>query len=73
MRANLAKQASSSVDEVDHQLALAVVLVEKELNVGPIGEDYPLMKFFIELEMLQELAKREKDEYERIKSRGTFK
>jgi len=53
------KEASSSVDEVEKNMATAVVLLEKELNVGPITEDYLLMKFFIQLEILKDLKEKE--------------
>ena len=45
-------------------MAKATVLLERELNVGPITEDYLLMKFFVQLEMLKELNK---DEQKRMK------
>ena len=61
------KEAGSSVNEVDKNMAMAVVILEKELNVGPITEDYLLMKFFIELEILKELKDKEYSEYNHAK------
>ena len=73
MRSRLAQKARSSVNEVDKQMALATVLVEKELNVGPITEDYLLMKFFIQLEMLKEIKEKENEAYKGTKGANTFK
>jgi len=56
-------EASSSVDEVEKDMATAVVILEKELNIGPINWDYPLMKFFIQLEILKELKDKEHEQY----------
>ena len=53
------KEAGSSVNEVEKGMATAVVILEKELNIGPITEDYLLMKFFIQLEILKELKDKE--------------
>ena len=61
------KEAGSSVNEVDKNMAMAVVILEKELNIGPITEDYLLMKFFIELEMLKELKEKEAAQYNSAK------
>ena len=61
------KEAGSSVDEVEKGMATAVVILEKELNIGPITEDYLLMKFFIELEILKELKDKEYAQYNRAK------
>ena len=61
------KEAGSSVDEVEKGMAMAVVVLEKELNIGPITEDYLLMKFFIELEMLKELKDEEASQYNSAK------
>jgi len=61
------KEAGSSVDEVEKGMAMAVVVLEKELNIGPITEDYLLMKFFIELEILKELKDKEASQYNSAK------
>jgi len=61
------KEAGSSVDEVDKNMAMAVVILEKELNIGPITSDYLLMKFFIELEILKELKDKEASQYNSAK------
>jgi len=37
---------SGGFDDADRQLAFGVWYLEKEFNVGPIGECFPLMKFF---------------------------
>ena len=67
VRQNLLREANSSVDEVDKNMATAVVILEKELNIGPITEDYLLMKFFIQLEILKELKEQEKEQYNEVK------
>jgi hypothetical protein len=69
-RQAFASQARSSVDEVDKDMAMGTVLLEKELNIGPIMDDYPLMKFFIQLEMLKEIKEREERE-SRMHMHGT--
>ena len=43
-------------------MATAVVVLERELNIGPITEDYLLMKFFIQLEVLKELQEKEREQ-----------
>ena len=67
----MAQEASNSVDEVDSEMATGVVLLEKELHIGPITEDYPLMKFFIQLEKLREFKEKE-DSYSNSGSTKTF-
>jgi hypothetical protein len=61
-------QAGSSVDEVDKDMAMAIFLLEKELNIGPITDDYPLMKFYTQIELLKEFKEKEQSEINRHRS-----
>jgi len=45
LRQNLAKQTNDFRD-IEEQFAFAIWFVEKEFNVGPITDEFPLMKFF---------------------------
>lgn len=44
LRQNLAKQ-SNNFEKADMDLAYGIWIIEKEFNVGPITDDFPLMKF----------------------------
>ena len=44
LRQNLAKQ-SNNFESADRDLAYGIWIIEKEFNVGPITDDFLLMKF----------------------------
>ena len=45
LRKNLSQQ-TNNFEEADKDMAFSIWYVEHEFNVGPISEDFPLMKFF---------------------------
>lgn len=56
---NLAKQ-TNNFEEIEDNLAFAIWLVEKEFNVGPIDDEFPLLKLNTLLE------KKYHEKYERM-------
>jgi len=37
-------ERNGSIDKADEDLAFTVWIVEKEFNVGPVNDDFPLLK-----------------------------
>ena len=50
----------NDVDEIEQSFATAIFYVERELGVY-IDENYPLLKFFSQLEEMKEHYRREKE------------
>lgn len=59
-------EKSTNVDDVEKSFATSIFYVERELGAF-IDEKYPLMKFFSQLEELNEHYEREKREYDQVK------
>ena len=61
-------QRTTDFGEIDKNFATSIFYVEKELGAF-IDENYPLMKFFSQLEELKEHYEREKREYDKESGR----
>lgn len=62
-------EANASAKEYDEALSRAVYIVERKMRFR-VDENYPLMKFFFQLEMLKPELEEEEREY--WKAKGTF-
>lgn len=68
-------EANASAEEYDKAMSRAVYIVERKMRFR-VDDDYPLMKFFFQLEMLKPELEEEEREYWRTKGtmglRGGF-
>lgn len=58
------EKSAPSFDQIEEDLCTAVVIVEKELGMY-IDDQYPLMKFYVQLDEIRKYKEREQQEMER--------